>query len=56
MKKFIDLKCLVKWEMTAQNHCPIIEISELQFNGCPSFLEMFERLEHLKSFEITNYT
>lgn len=35
--------------------CPI-EFWELRFNGCPSYLEIFERLEHLKSFKMTNYT
>lgn len=33
-----------------------IELPEPQFNECPSFLEMFEKLEHLKSFETTNYS
>lgn len=36
-----------------QNDCMtssalFIELSKPQFNGCPSFSEMFERLEHLK--------
>ena len=32
-----------------------IELPEPLFNGCPSFLETFEKLEHLKLFEITSY-
>ena len=32
-----------------------IELPELLFNGCPSFLETFEKLEHLKLFEMTSY-